>query len=139
MKEQKFSPNLMQQIPTAHTTMLLLRLLQIIFFFFVFFFRTQNYEFPFPKTSDKTINSNVIISTIAMVETNKSTHKVIVQCKCYLQQEPMSHAQVHRPVQMLPPARTNVTCTRSSSNAHAQDSPMQMLPPTRTNVTCTRS
>jgi hypothetical protein len=72
MKEQKFSPNSMQQISTAHTTMLLLRLLQIFFFFFfVFFFRPQNYEFPFPKTSDKTINSNAIISTIAMVETNK--------------------------------------------------------------------
>ncbi len=118
MKEQKFSPNSMQQIPTAHTTMLLLRLLQIFFFFFVFFFRPQNYEFPFPKTSDKTINSNAIISTIAMVETYKSTHKVIVQCKCYLQQEPMSHAQGHRPMQMLPPTRTNVTCTMSSSNAN---------------------
>jgi hypothetical protein len=53
-----------------------------------------------------------------MVETYKSTHKVIVQCKCYLQQEPMSHAQGHRPMQMLPPTRTNVTCTMSSSNAN---------------------
>jgi hypothetical protein len=93
----------------------------------------------------------------------------MVQCKCYLQQEPMSHAQGHRPMQMLPPARTNVTCTRSSSNANVTSSknqchmaqghrpmqmlpptrtsmsharghrPMQMLPPTRTDVTCTSS
>jgi hypothetical protein len=95
-------------------------------------------------------------------------HKVIVQCKCYLQQEPMSHAQGHRPMQMLPPTRTNVTFTRSSSNANVtsnknqyhmhkvivqcrcylQQEPIyhmnkvvvqcKMLPPTRTNMSHAR-
>jgi hypothetical protein len=46
MKEQKFSPNSMQQIPTAHTTMLLLRLLLLLL---RLLFPTAKLRIPFPK------------------------------------------------------------------------------------------